>query len=310
MTASVDQDRVRATWILCETLLDHLPQARQSSSTLGNLAGLAAGRLVPCGRCGAKGRVTALGHQCAKCVPRTAPSRPSASEIHHFGCSPCLQCDGTGWRKRRAGDGDWDEYAGVELAPVPTGLVNEVKQALALEKERPELRDVALRRADRVLGELTGVTVEEDWAAAWRRKTGAGSYAELAFALERLRDTDTGRYRAVWRFVVLDEPVELGDATRAFVNESMVVLASMLPERIRVPRWLQPQAENHARKESLWRGQTPAHARQRAERDAEMRRLRFEEGWKIKRLCRHFGLAEAQVKRIVSPAAVPSGPAA
>lgn len=307
MTASIDQDRVRATWILCESLLEHLPQPRQSSSVLGNLSGLAGGRLVPCGRCGSRGRVSGKGNPCALCTPRTLASRDSILVSPKHGCLPCLVCDSTGWRKRRAGESEWDEYAGVEMAPAPTGLVNEVKQALALEKERPELREIALRRADRVLGEMTGITLEEGWELAWRRKSKAGSYRELVRALDLLRDgsrtvgAETERYRVIWRFVVLAEPVELSDRVSAFLNESMVVLASMMPERIKVPRWLNETSAHAARKNSLWFGKTPAHARQRKERDEEIRRLRFEEGWKVKRLARHFALSEMQIKRIAPP---------
>jgi hypothetical protein len=298
MTVGVDQDRVRATWILCETLIDHLPQARQSSSVLGNSAGLAGGRLVPCVRCGARGRVTAKGNPCASCTPRMSPSRSSVLPVEKHGCRPCLACDGAGWRKRRAGEQEWDEYAGVEMAPEPTGLVNEVKQALALEKERPEILDLALRRADRTLAEMTGVTHEEGWEAAWRRKSGAGSYRELAMALERLRDVEPMRYSIVWRVVVMAEERTLAEPVAAFLNESMVMLAGMMPERIKVPRWIDPAKAHAARKHSLWFGKTAAHARQRAERDAEVNRLRFEEQWKVSRIARFVALSEMQVKRI------------
>lgn len=299
MTVGVDQPRVRATWVLCETLLDHLPQARQPSSTLGNLAGLAASRLVPCERCGARGRVNPQGHPCASCVPQTSSEKGRFIAQGRHGCRSCTVCNGFGWRDRRAGDKAWDEYASVELAPRPTGLVNEVKQALALEKERPGLRDAALRRADRVLLEMQGTTTAFGWEVAWERKTKHGSYGELVLALERLRDTEEHRYRAVWRVVVLDEASGvLPPRLQGFLNESMVVLTSMMPERIKVPRWLRADEVNDVRKESLWRGKTPAHRRQRQERDAEVNRLRFEEGWKVARLARHFALSEMQIKRI------------
>jgi hypothetical protein len=308
MTAGVDQDRVRATWILCETLLDHLPEARQSSSVLGNSAGLTAGRLVPCGRCGGRGRVTGKGNPCATCTPRTSPNRNPAYGTSH-GCVVCLICEGTGWRKRRAGDPEWDEYAGVELAPEPTDLLGQVRQALALEQERPELRDVALRRADRVLGEMNGVTHELGWVDAWKRKAKQGSYAELAAALEVLRDREPNRYGAIWHYVVLNEPIELSAVVQGFLNESMVVLASMMPDRIRVPKQLTDEAANAAAKTANWRGRTPAHARARRERDLEIQRLRYSEGWQVKRIAAHYGMTRQQIQKIAPPP-VPSAPPA
>lgn len=302
MPAGVDQDRVRDTWVLCETLLDHLPQARQSSGALGNLSGLAGGRLVPCPRCGARGRVTAKGNPCASCIPKTSASEGRLEVQGVHGCSRCVVCDGVGWRKRRAGEPEWDEYAAVEMAPPPTGLLNEVKQALALEKERPGLRDVALRRADRVLQEMTGVTHEEPWADSWRRKCRQGSYRELQRALERLRDSEEARYRVIWRLVILDDGTVPNERIAAFLNESMVVLASMMPDRIKLPRHLTPEEGHRARKASLWHGKTVGHVQARQERNREIQRLRYVEGWKVKRIARHYGLSEMQVKRIAPPA--------
>lgn len=293
---------MRATWALAETCLDHLPQARQPSSTLEALPGLAASREVPCTACGARGRVSSPGRPCAVCQPRIGPGSPKPAFGERHGCHPCPACDGTGWRRRRKADTPIDGYAGVEVPPEDKAddiSIGSIRRALQAERDRPEIREVNLRRVTRLLDQAERPeALRFGWEYAWERMCASGSYRELMAALEVLRGREPNSYSIVWQIVCLQQPVVLSEQRQAFLNESMVALTALMPDRIKVPWWLRGEKKNELRKESLWRGRSPAHRRERVERDAEVCRLAFEEGWKNERLCRYFALSLAQVKRI------------
>lgn len=303
MTGSVDRGRVRATWLLAESCLDHLPQARQPSSTLGALPGLAVSRRVPCTGCGARGRLRAPGVICASCSPQTDPERdaPRREAYALHGCYACPLCEGTGWRRRRKSDPEIDSYAGVEIpttAEPEDVSVGAIREALQAQRERPEIGYDALARAthaveaaERPESEMFG------WERAWERMCQVGSYAELRVALELLRMKQEGRYSIVWQIVCLQQPITLSDGRTAFLNESMVELTVYMPDTIRVPRWLRDDVRAEARKTSLWHGKSPAHARERCERDEEIRQLKAE-GMKLGQLQRRFALSKAQILRI------------
>lgn len=242
------------------------------------------------------------GKPCAGCGPRIGPNADPPAFGKKHGCYPCPGCEGTGWRRRRTTDVAIDAYAGVEVESRYAAddiSVGAMRRALQVEKERPELRDTNLRRAQRLIDQQERPeSLRFSWEDAWDRMCAAGSYAELMVALEVLRGREESRYSVVWQIVCLQQPVTLSSQRQAFLNESMAVLASFMPERIRVPYWLREDKKNALKKESLWRGRSPAHARERKERDAEVCRLAFEEDWKNARLCAWFALSLAQVKRI------------
>lgn len=307
---SVDRGRVRATWLLAESLLDYLPQARQPSSTLEALPGLAASRFVPCTACGARGRLRGPGVLCASCQPMMkpdrAPKQPDNARALH-GCYACPVCEGSGWRRRRQSDPDIDGYAGVEVPSVdrPEDVsVGAIRRAIAAERERPEIREAALARATRIVDQAERPESQSfAWEESWERMCAHGSYRELVAALEHMRDVEEERYRVVWRHICLQQQVELSERRLVFLNESMTVLTSFMPERIRVPFWMRESKRNKDAKESRWRGRSPAHARERKERDAEVCRLRFDEDWSTGRLTRHFALSKSQINRILAEGA-------
>lgn len=231
----------------------------------------------------------------------------------------CPVCEGTGWRRRRRNDPEFDAYAGIEVpaqAKADDISIGAMREALAAERERPDIGHAALARATHAV-ELAERPDSDrfGWEVQWDRMCAHGSYAELVVALELTRMREENRYQMIWQVVVLgngykpeerDERgkvtrpasgiVRLSDTSAAFLNESMVFLTALMPERIRVPFWIR-QHHKEAKK-SLWHGRTPAHARERGERDAEVRRLRVEEGWKISRLQQQFALSKRQVQRI------------
>lgn len=193
--------------------------------------------------------------------------------------------------------------------------VGEIREALAEQRERPEIAHAALARVDHAL-ELAD-RPESDrfgWEVQWDRMCAHGSYAELVVALELTRMREENRYRIIWQVIVqghayqpeerddrgkVTRPasglIRLSDASAAFLNESMVFLTALMPERIKVPFWLRDRHKDA--KKSLWHGRTPAHARERRERDEEVRRLRGE-GVKVSALQRQFALSKRQVIRI------------
>jgi hypothetical protein len=235
------------------------------------------------------------------------------------GCHMCPVCEGTGWRRRRKADAEWDAYAGIEVpaqAKAEDISIGAIREAVQAERERPDIGHAALARAERVIEIAERPESERfGWEVQWERMCANGSYAELVVALEVLRMREEARYQIVWQVVVLGHGyrpeerddagkvarpasglIRLSEGRQAFLNESMSVLASLMPERIRVPAWIRDR--DRLAKKSLWHGRSPAHARERHQRDEEVRRLRFEEGWKISQLQREFALSRSHVKRI------------
>src|SRR5215467_4876054 len=92
-------DRVQRVRLLLDTLDDPYPQP---STALRPDSGPAASAYVPCETCRRAGEVRVRG-----------------------GWQLCLLCDGRGWRRRQAGDPEWDAYVElpvVEAAALPVPI--------------------------------------------------------------------------------------------------------------------------------------------------------------------------------------------
>lgn len=294
-------ERTQAVLLLGQSLLDYLPQARQSSSLLATEAGLTAGSDVPCTACSGKGRLHRSGAPCASCSTLVGPKAPSSNWGATHGCTPCSVCGGWGWRKRRAGEEPWDGYARVELA---SGDVGEGTQGDDLERR---LAHTTLILDSWQKPDSIAYGWEDRKAAMWR----SGDYEQLCRALARLEVKMPGRHRLWWRHVVLDYGSKRSPGIEHELVSTTVLITNLMPDRIRVPKWLLPEKQNAARKTSLWRGQTSAHASQRSQRDAQIVEQR-EQGWKIAKIARHHAITERRVKQIVrenTQAAVASAPA-
>jgi hypothetical protein len=174
------------------------------------------------------------------------------------------------------------------------------------------LDDQAASREGRV-DDLRGFGWERDRDAHYR----AGSYAELDFQLERLRDQAHVIHWAVVTVYVYEPHHGLRDLFgRSSVERTAAAgvdwVQARMPERIRVPGWLLPERAAEARKESLWRGRG-AQAAQREERDEEIRQLRQSARLTIDELCARYALGRSQLYSILQAgeaAAAASGPAA
>jgi hypothetical protein len=88
---------------------------------------------------------------------------------------------------------------------------------------------------------------------------------------------------------------------QARADLGLVTVAARMPERVRVPSFLEPAVANGLRKANLWRGHHPETKRQKAERDAEIVR-RVVGGESPTKLGREFSLDRRQVQRIVAAA--------
>lgn len=319
MHAQAEQaERIRAVELMLRDLLSYLPRAKQPSDLLAATSGLAPGRSMPCSACNARGRVLEPGKVCIQCPPRLGPKAPPVAFFvenkpgdltdrvsTRHGCKPCLNCGGSGWKKihvpkSKVGT-DYDEYSGGRHS-----------ERLAARDSKPWQREQDTARQLRQVEHALALwekpdTVEEVWEERRKTQWGSGSYKQLMHALGYLERNWPRRFSLVWRVYVLEEPITVSDTIAARLEETLEWLAKLMPKTILVPAHiasaLNPEETNAQRKASFERGRTPAHARERAKRDEEIRRLRLEENWKVTRLARHFVLSERQILKIM---AVPS----
>lgn len=315
----------RKIQLLAGDLLAYLPQPRQSSDLLRGSAGLAAGRRVPCESCGARGRLTDKGQPCAACPPRVGPAAPPVHQAAH-GCHGCPVCEGFGWRKARKADRGFDEYAGVAVDEHeddnrPAGeILLELARGFGRADEM-RARDVAHRRSEAQMqrwsferGEIDNPKTDESWLEHQRWMRGTGSYRELERALESMRAKMPERVRIWWRVYVLEEEIRFNQAGLDLLDETSDMIATRMPKPIKVPPHLEEEEINRLRKESLWRGQTPAHGSQRSERDRHILKLFEEEGWTKARIGRFYNLERERVRQIIdrqqAKGGVPTGASA
>ncbi len=202
--------RVRA---LLETLNDpyELPRREQAD------AGPAPSRRVPCPACRRTGKVTS-----------------------GEGIRTCLTCSGTGWRRRRPGEQEWDEYLNLPVSTAqsvvkarskPFKLDEDIRR-LSSELERLEARDDP--RSDELLRALP----RKEW---FDRR---GSYRELRRALDVLASRSRCVYDAIHRRYLRNVPVEMSPHVEQLVAIGVTFLAREMRGEIRVPHaWRETEAE-------------------------------------------------------------------
>lgn len=181
--------------------------------------------------------------------------------------------------------------------------------------EKEARRDME-RRRDRVLERLAAEEqVREGREAADDRELRLvaardrlflhGSYAELGWALERLRDVSSVGYSAAMSVAYqpfAEAPVEPAGRVLVAVCE---LLAVWMPERIRVPVsvavWSREESERIARegREALWRGRRGWHELQRGERDRLVVELAAS-GLSSTAIGFRLGLSRQHVRRILA----------
>lgn len=282
----------RAVVLLGRDLLSYLPQPRRLD--MGTPPGLAVSRHVPCETCGSRGRMTGS-KPCAACPPQFRETNKAAK---HGGCTPCLVCDGTGWRrarKKELEDNPWDSYAGVPLA---------TPEAAAPKKRWEEMQDLERRLAHtrRLLALWEGLdTVEEGWEEVRKAMWRSGSYKELTVAMHKQAQITPRRVSVFWHVIVLDEPVTVSTTIGVELVRTVQMLADRMPKPIKVPRHLLER--DAVRRDSLWRGRTKRHEQQRADRDARIRFERDVLGWSPLKIANRHGLTKRRVNQILAGSA-------
>lgn len=139
----------------------------------------------------------------------------------------CLVCDGSGWRRRQAGDVVWDAY-----------VVLPVEEAIAL-----PVMPTPTRSLEPAID-----------AFAWERSRAAhdrhGSYAELRRALDWLRDRQPRRYTLVRAVLVDHEPRTLSAFDSIAVDLGVLALALRM-RTVRVPPWLMERDNAERRRQTV-----------------------------------------------------------
>lgn len=283
--------RAQQTRRLLETLLDYLPSPRTSSGTLASSSstGAAPSGIVRCGRCSGSGRVVGFDLDARPC-----PACTTGSSRKSHDCQPCLLCDGTGQhRTRRKGEATIDPYT--------RQLVNDEETLYDTALRASSLREIEaqLERMER------GPESDEyGWERDKRTYNRAGSYRNAEEVLGWLRLHYPRRHALVWSVLVCSEPVELGPAAMLELDVTLEHLASLMPDPIRVPWWL----EEGARPSSPGRGRWANGAAQLG-RDESIR-VEAGRGRSVPQLAQRFGLSKRRVQQILTASYAGTGPAA
>lgn len=199
---------------LLRSRYDYLPSPPIATGLISRDAGLgpAAGKRVPCDLCLRSGYVIRRGQ----------------------GRRLCPLCEGSGWRKRRAGDEEWDEYLerplrGSQRAREPFRLADDIRR-LSAQIERLEADEDA--RNGSYGRERYG------WEVERRRLERSGSYRELERLLSRLMLAWPSGYWVLhvvyWRGL----PLTLSPRHAQLEVDAVGWIEERMPAEIRVPPWL------------------------------------------------------------------------
>ena len=196
-------DRVGRVRLLLETMNDYVPTP---AGALRSDSGPAASRFVPCATCRRTGWVKA-----------------------RRGLVLCLVCDGVGWKRRGAGEEEWDAY--VELP---------VAQAVEL----PTM-GVANGRHD-------PDTIEESYSWERARATADrnGSYKQVRVRLDQLGQVHRLRHRLITVVLVDKEPVTVSPWHDTQVSLGVAWIALGL-RVVRVPPWIMERSAAAEQRETL-----------------------------------------------------------
>jgi hypothetical protein len=164
--------RERLVCALLETLNDPYELPRHEPAD----AGPAPSKRVPCGVCQRTGKLI-------------------RDHRHGQTITPCGSCGGTGWRRKRKGDQEWDEYLNL---PVSTAgaVLKTPQKAFKLDEDIRRLW-FELQRLERMDEPDSDALLRALQAKDWLERR--GSYAELRRALRVLEHRFPCVYGAVWR---------------------------------------------------------------------------------------------------------------
>lgn len=207
--------RVERVRVLLDTLDDYLPGP--STVHLASPSGIAEGKRVPCDHCRRTGKVTYDVKVAGKPV-----------------ILPCAACDGTGWRRRRAGDEAWDEYVEEKLPqhaedPLPVAVK-------ALRNWTTQELEAGIARGRQMELQRAGIHYSEKfaWEARREQQEREGSYRELRRLLGQLR-RECPELAAALSLSLAGLPYERTAALQSLQAKALTWLAERMPKRIRVP---------------------------------------------------------------------------
>jgi len=141
----------------------------------------------------------------------------------------CLVCDGSGWRRRRAGEIEWDRYCEMPVAEAVSFTSMPVAITSATESDREQ---------------------SYGWERARAAHDRYGSYKELRRALDWLRDREPRRYTLV-RVVLIDHESRRLSAPDALSLDLGVVSIALRMRTVRVPPWLMERRDADRRQQSI-----------------------------------------------------------
>ena len=196
-------ERVQRVRLLLDTLNDPYPSL---GAAIRPDSGPAPSRYVPCETCRRAGEVRVRG-----------------------GYQLCLLCDGRGWRRRQAGDPEWDAYVElpvVEAAALPVPIAPRAPMPMGVEESYAWERD--RRRYDR-----------------------HGSYQELRTQLDRLGLVRPRRYWLVRTVLVEHQGVNLDSPAAQLQLDLGVVQLALWMRVLKVPGWLIERTKADERRETL-----------------------------------------------------------
>lgn len=152
----------------------------------------------------------------------------------------CNVCQGTGWRRRRAGDEKWDEYVEEPLteAMQPTGVLGFYDRAQNIRRLTHELEKLeadAAAREGRLDQERFG------WERQRQAMERAGSYRELRRVLRQLDSWWPEGFQLLRRRYWLGVPVIFDARQRGVIEMAEAWLAHTMRGSIRVPPWILEQ---------------------------------------------------------------------
>jgi hypothetical protein len=214
----------------------------------------------------------------------------------------CETCGGSG--RVRSDNRDPMQNPGTTVARI-VGEERQAQrdQAAARDRELSRLRLLLDSEAAGVEGDVFTRAVE-----ARDRLYAAGDYGQLERALAWFRDVNAPAHGLVWEALIYapwGTPPELSRRLTISVELIAARLEQLVaPREIRVPSWIAaaPAEFRLLRKDSLWRGRTNAHDRQRQERDAEIVRVHRELGVTVAELELAHGLSRSTVYEILGRA--------
>lgn len=201
------EQRMRQVRVLLDSRFDYLPSVHVTD--LGDRPGPAVSKRVPCELCDRTGRVSSRS---------------------------CPVCGGSGWRRRRPEDEEWDEYTETPLVDALLGVsglpsVGEEIQRLTTSIDRIQA-DLDARAGHFDNAEQYG------WEKARRSYYRHGSYAELERALTMMARALPHLHAALLQTTARALPARPAANRRVVVSMGEAYLAQEMRGPIRVPKWI------------------------------------------------------------------------